>query len=80
MKKRGIVILMEERGERKREPREKRHPWVGGVGMVLFFFGACAACRKDLAGPGGALPYIVMVVGLLMLAYAMLTGNVTLFG
>ena len=52
----------------------KRKPWLGLVGLVLLLGGVFLSCQR--VGWGVALG----AVGGLVLIYALVTGNVTLFG
>lgn len=54
----------------------KRKPWLGLVGLVLTIGGFCSLVAFDGLAP----PLLLMGLGLLVLIYALVTGNVKFWG
>lgn len=57
-------------------PTEKKHPVIGLIGILVILGGVGMMC----ASQGGLASIIVTVAGVGILVYALITGNVKLFG
>ena len=63
------------------EPAKKRYPIIGFVGLLFLLGGCLNVWSLDLyANPAGWVWIAVIVVGMVVLVYAMMTGNIKLFG
>lgn len=57
------------------QPKKRKRPWIGLIGMVTLLIGLCAA-YNDAGFIGGSLA----IVGGAILAYALFAGHIKLFG
>jgi hypothetical protein len=55
-------------------PEKRRRPGIGFAGILIIILGTIVACSKIELG------IIIAIVGTLVLGYALLTGNVKIFG
>ena len=53
---------------------EQRRPWLGFAGMLLLIAGGIVSCQNASVG------IIVVIIGAGVLGFALITGNVKLFG
>jgi len=57
---------------------KKKRPLIGGAGLLLLLIGCIL--RTTMSGTAWWVPLGVVILGALLLAYALFTGNLTFFG
>lgn len=63
------------------EPTKKRYPIIGFVGLLMMLGGCLNVWSLDLyANPAGWLWIAALVAGVVILVYALMSGNIKLFG
>ena len=53
---------------------QKKKPWLGFAGMLLLIAGGIVSCQNASVG------IVVVIIGAGVLGFALITGNVKLFG